>query len=590
MIDSWDKFRLYTTTLNTDDQFLLEVEQISIDKQHWTSTFEIRGYILDYKMNLDDSSLSYKLEVYMGMQNATSYIRGDTVFQYQKDGGITWISREAVSVGQPLYEHSRCHFFTHRFTINHSAATTYSDKIKFVITVDVQAHRHDSFASYDYLFNSTYGYGDDGTYTSTPQYFTIRANLLEEGESDTWSIKPELPFTYFDEPIKILYQEDHLKHDKKAFGILKYRYKNAEIEIKRITHDEYIATQGYHSYEWTPSNDIASSFFATGEYVKDITLVLEVIQESIAYPPPGYLYGTYTTELKIFQSSTVERPGVSNLIDTITFEKYKPQTKGDRYARYIDDVLVTVTQRNEYTDATAYMAFIQNGNSTYTIDYTAGETSKVVYDIEDYIFNVTAIDTLGRRVTTSKQLGNIFYEYFYPTARISKTVLSGNTGTLTFTVEGEMYLDVYDASGVRNIMRHASYGVYDSEDLSTPVVWNNIWAFDEEMNPTYGDGTYSFTITVPNLNYMRSYVLLVSIGDKFYSVTAEKARAKLDPIFDWSKDDFNFNVPVAIHPNGTEDTAHEVRITDSGNIELAGDIIINGKSLVQILTNAGLLT
>lgn len=588
MIKFGSELRLYTTTLNTEDQFLLEVEQIACNKNTRTSTFEIRGYILDYTMNVDSEALSYEVEVYMGTKSATSYTRGETVFQYQKDKAINWISREGMNIGQPLYEHSRCHFFTHQFTVKHPH-TTYSTEAKFVVLLDVQAHRHDALANYDYRFNSTYGYGDNGSYTHTPQWLNVRANLLEEDESDNWYLKPEFPFTYYDEPINILYKHRDLERED-MFGVFKYQYSNTKIEIKRIRYDEYITVQGMHSFEWTPNSNIASSFFATGEYVKDITLVLEIYQTSKSYPN-GILYQTYQTPLKVFQSASVERPGgVMSISGSATFEKYNPKTEGNRYARFIDDVLITLTANCYHGDATPYAGFIENGGFTYMIDFANGETSKVIMDIPDDYFKFTVIDTLGRRGETFDYLPGTFYEYFYPTARVSETVLSGNTGTLTFTVEGEMYLGVYDTSGLKNNLRYASYGVYDSEDLYTPIVWNSVWGYEEEINPTYGDGTYSFTIEVPNLNYMRSYVVVVSVSDKFNTVTTEKARARLDPMFDWGPDDFKFNVPVFIRPNGVEDEAHEIRITTGGNIELAGDIIINGKSLVEILTNAGLLT
>jgi hypothetical protein len=89
------------------------------------------------------------------------------------------------------------------------------------------------------------------------------------------------------------------------------------------------------------------------------------------------------------------------------------------------------------------------------------------------------------------------------------------------------------------------------------------------------------------------------------TTTSEEYVAKVLPVFDWSAEDFNFNVPINLNgqtilrhnetannlvvsssggfiyfrPKGTNDNSIEVKITPQGNIELKGDIIINGVSL-----------
>ena len=40
---------------------------------------------------------------------------------------------------------------------------------------------------------------------------------------------------------------------------------------------------------------------------------------------------------------------------------------------------------------------------------------------------------------------------------------------------------------------------------------------------------------------------------------------------------------IYFRPKGTDDTSAEIKFTPQGNIELAGDIIINGKSLKSLL-------
>lgn len=86
-------------------------------------------------------------------------------------------------------------------------------------------------------------------------------------------------------------------------------------------------------------------------------------------------------------------------------------------------------------------------------------------------------------------------------------------------------------------------------------------------------------------------------------------------MFDWGKEDFNVNVPffmngnpvlrhsindndtvlsasgghVYLRPNGADITSGEVRITAQGDIEITGDIIVDGVNIITALRNRGII-
>lgn len=129
------------------------------------------------------------------------------------------------------------------------------------------------------------------------------------------------------------------------------------------------------------------------------------------------------------------------------------------------------------------------------------------------------------------------------------------------------------------------------------------------------NNTYSITITVTDLDYRNSYTFEARAIDKVQTALSTPKIVKTIPVFDWGNNDFNFNVPVMMNggtvlrhnasannlvvsatggfiymrPKGTNDTSGEVRITPQGNIEMSGDIIVDGVNIIQKLKAAGII-
>lgn len=79
---------------------------------------------------------------------------------------------------------------------------------------------------------------------------------------------------------------------------------------------------------------------------------------------------------------------------------------------------------------------------------------------------------------------------------------------------------------------------------------------------TKENNTYSTTINISGLNYLNAYTFQARAIDKLETVESGEQTRKTTPVFDWGKDDFNFNVPVTINGN----------LNISGNLQLDGNI------------------
>jgi len=64
---------------------------------------------------------------------------------------------------------------------------------------------------------------------------------------------------------------------------------------------------------------------------------------------------------------------------------------------------------------------------------------------------------------------------------------------------------------------------------------------------TYG-GTYSANVqfTLPDFNYKDTYTFQIKANDKLIDLAEKEYVITALPVFDWSKDDVKFNVPIKL--------------------------------------------
>jgi hypothetical protein len=111
------------------------------------------------------------------------------------------------------------------------------------------------------------------------------------------------------------------------------------------------------------------------------------------------------------------------------------------------------------------------------------------------------------------------------------------------------------------------------------------------------DNTYELEFTVSGLTYSQEYTFQSRLTDKLNFVQSSQYTSRVLPIFDWSKEEFNFNVPVNmkgdtvlryneeahnvvlsaggniyLRPGGTDDTSAETIFYSDGRIKFGGEI------------------
>lgn len=152
------------------------------------------------------------------------------------------------------------------------------------------------------------------------------------------------------------------------------------------------------------------------------------------------------------------------------------------------------------------------------------------------VFRFGATDTRNRSAVKTITLAAI--DYRSPTISIDGVEIN-TSGVATIDISGTWFKGSFGK--VSNDIT-ISYR-YKTSSSSSWGSWTTI------PNATkYDDGTYSATTTKSGLSYTETYDFEAKVQDAINTVSSKEYTAKSLPVFDWSSDDFNFNVPVSVLP------------------------------------------
>ena len=210
----------------------------------------------------------------------------------------------------------------------------------------------------------------------------------------------------------------------------------------------------------------------------------------------------------------------------------------------------------------------------------------VIQDVETATFEFTATDSRNQQIHAVLQATLI--EYLKPTCKQTVEIgISGeSTAAATIKVSGNWY--------------NGSFGVVDNE-LTLQIrhgVSGQEFEDWQTLTPTYNGNTYEVTITLDGYNYEDTHIFQSRAIDKLNSVESVQYSTKLLPVYDWSKDDFNFNVPIHLNgqpvlrhnkeanntvlsasgghiyvrPKGTNDTEGETIFYPDGSVKFSGAV------------------
>ena len=136
-----------------------------------------------------------------------------------------------------------------------------------------------------------------------------------------------------------------------------------------------------------------------------------------------------------------------------------------------------------------------------------------------------------------------FVDYFKPRCGIVLGTPNAQ-GDMSFTIKGSYWKGNFGAKNntldVQYILREKGASTASTTDTWIRVPLSDI---------TFNGNSFSHTVYLSGLDYRKTYSVQAWMRDSLDADSSAELGFSTRPVFDWSKNDFNFNVPISI--NGT---------------------------------------
>ena len=179
-----------------------------------------------------------------------------------------------------------------------------------------------------------------------------------------------------------------------------------------------------------------------------------------------------------------------------------------------------------------------NGSTTFT------DTIGLFTNVNSNVFKFLATDNRG--LSAQKEITLNLIDYWKPTCNIETTLeLDGETTARAgIKISGEFFNGSFGAenNSIDILVKHsASNGEWVSLLYDLPV----------PFEPTIDGNSYYIELGISELDYSAPFTCQAKVVDALAEVFSAEVTKTIYPVFDWSNEDFNFNVPVVFQKGFT---------------------------------------
>ena len=179
-----------------------------------------------------------------------------------------------------------------------------------------------------------------------------------------------------------------------------------------------------------------------------------------------------------------------------------------------------------------------------------------ISNVESNIFILTTMDS--RNTVASQVIEKGFVDYIRLTSNIDRKSATPD-GKLTFDIYGNYFNNTFGA--VANTLEVKYRWKTDSGEYGNWIT----------VSPKLEGNTYIAEVELTGFDYKGAYIFQAQAKDKLENVYSLEQIIKVMPIFDWSEEDFNFNVPIK-YTEYLEDTAEFKEYDITENIKKIDDV------------------
>lgn len=294
-----------------------------------------------------------------------------------------------------------------------------------------------------------------------------------------------------------------------------------------IPYKDLIKTDDSYTYNFTEAERKILRESVVGSNTKALNFYITTVISGT------YHYDVVPTTLEIINATPTMNPSVIDTGGNSTALTGNPNTMIKGF-----NVMRVVMNAQAYKNASITDRKIINSSNTLYTD------SGVFVNTNSNTFEFRLNDSRNNDIQQTITVPMV--NYIPLTCNVDgKIELDSEDGTkavITFTVSGNYFSGSFGA--VNNELKLSYSLEYEGGGISlTPITI--------PASAINSDGTYSLEYEIPNkLDYKKSYTIKVYAEDKINSLSSSSKTLKAVPVFDWSENDFNFNVPVSI--NGTD--------------------------------------
>ena len=165
-------------------------------------------------------------------------------------------------------------------------------------------------------------------------------------------------------------------------------------------------------------------------------------------------------------------------------------------------------------------------------------------NIENETVIFSATDSRGLTSTKTVQLSAVDYIKLTCNQEVRMVLEDESSAQINVTITGNLFSGSFGAqsNSLKLYVRHAR----NDESMSD-------WVDLSPLGYIPNGNTYTLSTDLSGFDPSGTYTFQCMAVDALTTVTTEEYAVQFTPIFDWSKDDFNFNVPVAIQGDTIDD-------------------------------------
>lgn len=184
--------------------------------------------------------------------------------------------------------------------------------------------------------------------------------------------------------------------------------------------------------------------------------------------------------------------------------------------------------------ATITSQYVINGNTKKT------EATGSFPNVPNNVFSFSAADSKGNSKLITIELDTVPY---IPIT-CNQTVKLNMDGTATINITGNYFNGSFGAQNNSIMVETRS-----RKDSGEWTAWGDISVLMESAS----GGTYNLHGTISGFDPSGSYEFEARATDKLMTAYSASSSISLMPVFDWGRNDFNFNVPISIEGNALND-------------------------------------